>query len=87
VTTIPAAANIGVAAALGDDEVGGAAAQLAINLGAIVTAGVAVLYFQRLLYLRRRRAHLRHEAREIAGLPIGHSRREGSATYKRPGDV
>ena len=76
VTTIPAAANIGVAAALGDDEVGGALAQLAINLGAIVVAGVAVLYLQRRLYLRRRRAHLDHEARETAGLPLGHSRRE-----------
>jgi uncharacterized hydrophobic protein (TIGR00271 family) len=87
VTTIPAAANIGVAAALGDDEFGGAVAQLAVNLGAIVAAGVAVLYLQRLLYVRRRRAHLHHEAREIAGLPLGHSRREGSLTFKRPDDV
>jgi uncharacterized hydrophobic protein (TIGR00271 family) len=87
VTTIPAAANIGVAAALGDPEVGGAAAQLAINLGAIVIGGVTVLYVQRLLYVRRRRAHLGDTAREIAGLPLGRSRREGSVTYKRPGDV
>jgi uncharacterized hydrophobic protein (TIGR00271 family) len=87
VTTIPAAANIGVAAALGDDEVAGAFAQLAINLGAIVAAGVAVLYVQRLLYVRRRRAHLEAGAREIAGLPLGHSRREGSVTHKRPKDV
>ena len=87
VTTIPAAANIGVAAALGDDEVWGAVAQLAINLGAIVTAGVAVLYLQRRLYVRRRRAHLGAAAREAAGLPLGHSRREGSVTYKRPSDV
>jgi uncharacterized hydrophobic protein (TIGR00271 family) len=87
VTTIPAAANIGVAAALGDDEVAGAAAQLAINLGAIVTAGVAVLYIQRRLYMRRRRAHLDDSAREAAGLPLGRSRREGSVTYKRPSDV
>jgi uncharacterized hydrophobic protein (TIGR00271 family) len=86
VTTIPAAANIGVAAALGDDEVGGAAAQLAINLGAIVAAGVAVLHLQRAVYLRRRQAHLHHEAREIAGLPLGRSRREESVTYKRPAD-
>ena len=61
--------------------------QLAINLSAIVAAGIAVLYLQRRLYVRRRRAHLDHEAREIAGLPLGHSRREGSATYKRPADV
>jgi uncharacterized hydrophobic protein (TIGR00271 family) len=88
VTTIPAAANIGVAAALGDGkEWVGAMAQLAINLTTIVAAGVAVLFIQRMLYLRRRRAHLHDEAREIAGLPLGHSRREGSATYKRPADV
>jgi uncharacterized hydrophobic protein (TIGR00271 family) len=86
VTTIPAAANIGVAAALGDAEAGGAAAQLAINLGAIIAAGVGVLYLQRSLYVRRRRAHLHHEAREIAGLPIGHSRREASLTHKPPKD-
>ena len=88
VTTIPAAANIGVASALGEgDEWLGAMAQLAINLSAIVAAGVAVLYIQRRLYVRRRRAHLHHGARAIAGLPMGHSRREGSATYKRPEDV
>jgi uncharacterized hydrophobic protein (TIGR00271 family) len=88
VTTIPAAANIGVAAAGGDvDEWLGAMEQLAINLSAIVVAGIAVLYLQRSLYVRRRRAHLHHEAREIAGLPLGYSRREGSATYKRPADV
>ncbi len=87
VTTIPAAANVGVAAALGDDEVGGALVQLAINLSAIVVAGVAVLYLQRRLYLRRRRAHLDHSAREAAGLPLGRSRREESATFKRPSDV
>jgi uncharacterized hydrophobic protein (TIGR00271 family) len=87
VTTIPAAANIGVAAALGDDEIVGAATQLAINLTAIVGAGVAVLYLQRRLYLRRRRAHLDHAAREIAGLPMGQSRREASATYERSADV
>ena len=84
VTTIPAAANIGVAAALGDDEAVGAIAQLAINLSAIVLAGVAVLFIQRRIYMRRRRSHLDHKAREAAGLPLGHSRREGSATYRRP---
>ncbi len=82
VTTIPAAANIGVAAALGDGEVWGAAAQLAINLGAIVVAGVTVLFIQRRFYVRRRRAHLSDKAREAAGLPLGRSRREGSVTYK-----
>ncbi len=51
VTTIPAAANIGVAAALADwSEWRGAMAQLAVNLTAIVLAGVATLYLQRRLY-------------------------------------
>ncbi len=76
VTTIPAAANIGVAAAYGDfDAWSGALLQLSLNLSAIFLAGLGTLYVQRLLYIRRRRAHLQHEAREIAGLPIGHSRR------------
>lgn len=88
VTTIPAAANIGVAAALGDgEEWVGAMGQLTINLSTIIAAGVTVLFIQRRLYMRRRRAHLHHSAREAAGLPLGHSRREGSATYKRPADV
>jgi uncharacterized hydrophobic protein (TIGR00271 family) len=88
VTTIPAAANIGVAAALGDGpEWVGAMEQLAINLTAIVAAGVAVLFIQRRLYLRRRRTHLDHKAREAAGLPLGRSRREGSVTYRRPEDL
>jgi uncharacterized hydrophobic protein (TIGR00271 family) len=85
VTTIPAAANIGVATALGDGaEAAGALEQLALNLGAILLACIGTLYVQRRFYLRRRFAHLHHEAREAAGLPIGHSRRVGSATYKRP---
>ena len=75
VTTIPAAANIGLAAAYGDWDVClGAAEQLALNLSAIILAGVATLYLQRLLYVRRRRAHLDDHARELAGLPRGHSR-------------
>jgi uncharacterized hydrophobic protein (TIGR00271 family) len=58
VTTIPAAGNIGVAAAYGDgDEWVGAVEQLSLNLVAIVLAGVLTLYIQRLLYLRRRRRH------------------------------
>jgi uncharacterized hydrophobic protein (TIGR00271 family) len=75
VTTIPAAANIGVAAAFADwSEWRGAMAQLAVNLTGIVLAGVATLYLQRRIYLRRRIAHLEHEAREAAGLPMGRSR-------------
>ncbi len=77
VTTIPAAANIGVAAAHGDvDEWVGAQLQLAVNLSMITLAGIVTLFIQRKLYQRRRRAHLEHEAREAGGLPVGHSRRE-----------
>jgi len=62
VTTIPAAANIGIAAAYGDwHTAGGSAAQLAINLVAILLAGTATLYVQRLLYLRRKRLSRRSE--------------------------
>ena len=55
VTTIPAAANVGVAAAYADwSEVRGAATQLAVNLTCIVVAVVATLTLQRLVYQRRR---------------------------------
>jgi uncharacterized hydrophobic protein (TIGR00271 family) len=58
VTTIPAAANIGLASAYREwDSAGGSAAQLAINLCSIVLAGTAVLYLQRVLYLRRKHRH------------------------------
>jgi uncharacterized hydrophobic protein (TIGR00271 family) len=57
VTTIPAAANVGVASAYGEwDEVGGAAGQLALNLLCIVAAVVATLSLQRWFYRRRRRS-------------------------------
>ena len=60
VTTIPAAANVGVAAAYSEwDEVGGAASQLIINLVSIVVAGVATLLAQRWGYARRRERHRR----------------------------
>ena len=74
VTTIPAASNIGVAAAYGDwNEAGGAAAQLAINLTSIVLAGVIALYIQRRYYVARRRKHLEDPSRAAAGLPVGQS--------------
>ena len=76
VTTIPAAANVGVAAAYThDDEWLGAMAQLGLNLTAIFLAGISTLFIQRRLYLRRRREHLKFAGREEAGLPVGHSRR------------
>lgn len=59
VTTIPAAANIGVAAAYRDwSSWRGSQAQLAINLAGILAAGTLTLYIQRMLYQRRRRRHL-----------------------------
>jgi uncharacterized hydrophobic protein (TIGR00271 family) len=76
VTTIPAAGNIGLAAAYGDwPEAGGAATQLGINLGMLFLAGVVTLYVQRLLYLIRRRRH--HKEREDAGSEPGE--RKGAA--------
>jgi uncharacterized hydrophobic protein (TIGR00271 family) len=54
VTTIPAAANVGVAAVYGDwDDVAGAALQLVINLLAIVLSGIAVLWVIKRARLRR----------------------------------
>jgi uncharacterized hydrophobic protein (TIGR00271 family) len=83
VTTIPAAANIGVASAFAEwTEWRGAMEQLAVNLAAIFAAGLVTLYVQRRLYVRRRRAHLEHAAREIAGLPLGRSRRAGATASK-----
>ena len=82
VTTIPAAANIGVAAALGDGpEWVGAMEQLSLNLVVIFLAGIGTLYVQRLLYVRRRRRHLYDESREAAGLPLGRSRRADSGSF------
>lgn len=83
VTTIPAAANVGVAAAYQEaSEMWGALAQLAVNLIAIAAAGTLTLFIQRKLYQRRRRAHLHDGAREAAGLPVGQSRNR-----KRPRQV
>jgi hypothetical protein len=80
VATIPAAANIGVAAAYNDgEEWVGAMEQLAVNLAMIVLAGILTLFIQRKLYQRRRLAHLQDEAREVAGLPVGRSRRTKQA--------
>jgi len=70
VTTIPAAANVGVAAALSDwSEWRGAMAQISINLIAIVLAGLTTLHLQRRLFEQRRRRHLGEGSREVAGLP------------------
>jgi uncharacterized hydrophobic protein (TIGR00271 family) len=56
VTTIPAAANVGVAAAYADwSELRGALAQLGLNLACIILAGIATLRAQRLFFARRLR--------------------------------
>jgi uncharacterized membrane protein len=69
VTTIPAAANIGVAAALGNwDDWLGAMTQLSLNLCGIVLAGVGTLYVERRLFEKRRRRHLDDGTRAVAGL-------------------
>ncbi|HEU4657422.1 MAG TPA: DUF389 domain-containing protein [Capillimicrobium sp.] len=55
VTTIPAAAEVGLAAARSDwDSLGGAAAQLGVNVTTILVAGTLTLALQRLAYHRRR---------------------------------
>ena len=65
VTTIPAASNVGVAAAYGEwDAAFGAAEQLVINLAGIVVAGVVTLTVQNRDYVVRRREHLRESGAE-----------------------
>lgn len=76
ITTIPAAANIGLAAAYTQwHEFGGAVAQLAVNLAGIALAGVGTLFVQRRLFVSRRRKHLLSPERQAAGLPYGRSAR------------
>jgi hypothetical protein len=58
VTTIPAIANMGVEIAYTDwAEVGGAAAQLGVNLVALVLGGLARLSVQRRAYEVRLKRH------------------------------
>ncbi len=86
VTTIPAAANIGVAFAYADwSSWRGAQVQLVINLGAILLAGTLTLSVQKALYVRRRAKHRRDPAREKAGLTPGSTRpRASSGPVPRP---
>ena len=85
VTTIPAAANIGVSAALANwSDWRGAMLQLSINLSAIVVAGVFTLYLQRVLYERRRNRHLGDRSRADAGLPADDRRTRHRATPRPP---
>jgi len=77
VTTIPAAANIGVAAAYQDWPAWrGSVGQLAVNLAAILLAGTFTLYLQRLLYRRRRVRHRSDASRRAGGMPVRRSLRE-----------
>jgi uncharacterized hydrophobic protein (TIGR00271 family) len=60
VTTIPAAANVGITAAYGDwPAFRGSLGQLGVNLAGILVAGTVTLIAQRALYERRRRRHQR----------------------------
>jgi uncharacterized hydrophobic protein (TIGR00271 family) len=75
VTTIPAAANVAVAAAYTDwTQFTGALGQLSVNLVMIVLSGVLTLYFQKRIYEVRRKKQLSSSYRAAAGLPVGHSR-------------
>jgi uncharacterized hydrophobic protein (TIGR00271 family) len=69
VTTVPAAANVAVAAAYGVwREAGGSALQLVINLGAIVLAGLFTLGVQRAWWWHvGRRARSRAARKRVAG--------------------
>jgi uncharacterized hydrophobic protein (TIGR00271 family) len=76
ITTIPAAANAGVAAAYGDwPSFRGSLGQLAVNLSAILLAGTLTLVVERAIYARRRRRHLRELGEAGAprrdGAPVG----------------
>jgi uncharacterized membrane protein len=65
VTTVPAAANIGVAAAVGRwDECLGAAIQVAVNLASLLLAGVVTLSIQRQMWHRGRRINRANAAQE-----------------------
>ncbi|MBA2522960.1 MAG: DUF389 domain-containing protein, partial [Solirubrobacterales bacterium] len=85
VATIPAAANIGVAAAYADWETTrGAAIQLGLNLTSIFAAGLITLLIQRRLYVERRRRHLNEDYRKQAGLPVGTSKRAAVDPRQEP---
>jgi uncharacterized hydrophobic protein (TIGR00271 family) len=58
VTTIPAAANVGVAAAYGDwHSFRGSAGQLGLNIASLLAAGILTLGVQRAVFRRRRAVH------------------------------
>ncbi len=62
ITTIPAAADIGLATAYGDwASFGGSSAQLAINIAGLLFASTVTLAIQRRIFTRRMRRHLAGE--------------------------
>ena len=64
VTTIPAAANIGVALALGEwDEIRGSLVQLAVSLVGMTVAGYLTLQFQQQVWSRLARHRLKRYGR------------------------
>ena len=71
VTTIPAAANVALAAAYARWPIaGGSVAQLGANILTLLVAGTVTLAAQRAVYARRRLSQRRHDpARTAAGLP------------------
>ncbi|MGI8633580.1 MAG: DUF389 domain-containing protein [Solirubrobacterales bacterium] len=72
VVTIPAAANLGLALAVGDfSELAGSGLQLLINLVCLVVAGIVTLAVRRGVYRLQRRRHLDETERHEAGLPEG----------------
>ena len=71
VTTIPASANVGVAAAYADwPAFRGSLGQLAINLASLLLAGTLTLLVQRELYARRRRVHRREQSDSRENAPV-----------------
>jgi uncharacterized hydrophobic protein (TIGR00271 family) len=63
VTTIPAAANVGVAAAYGNwGAFWGSLGQLGLNIASLLLAGILTLVVQRALFERRKARHVAHRA-------------------------
>ena len=83
VTTIPAAANIGIAFTYEDWESWrGSQAQLALNVTGILLAGTLTLFVQRLLYRHRRIEHIREHHAVTRG-PDGASATSPATTRPR----
>jgi uncharacterized hydrophobic protein (TIGR00271 family) len=74
ITTIPAAANVGISVAYGDGAGWrGSLGQLAINAAAIAVSGTVVLAIQRALYRRRRERYVAETAEPPGGEAVAHA--------------